>query len=120
MIEHILSKLPPAVRDSIYSLHDIGLPDLAWPLEEIDGVLRAIKDKDFAILGGDIYEEQDGRVRPTSDSWYVNRQSNESFEDYTRRSWQRAWEYTLTFPRAAGRTRYVSLVMSDDPTAGIV
>jgi hypothetical protein len=119
MIEHILSKLPTAVRDSRHSLQDIGLPDLAWSLDQIDDVLIAVRERNIAVLGGDIYEDQDGRTRVTYDNWYVNREPNESFEEYAHRTIERAREYARAYPRKVGRVFYVGLVMSDDPTTGI-
>jgi hypothetical protein len=119
MIEHILSKLPTAVRDSRHSLQDIGLPDLAWSLDQIDDVLIAVRERNIAVLGGDIYEDQDGRTRVTYDNWYVNREPNESFEEYAHRTIVRAREYARAYPRKVGRVFYVGLVMSDDPTTGI-
>lgn len=119
-IERIRAKLPPTVRDSIYPLRDLGIPDLAWPLEQIDHVLLAIKDLDLVILGGDIYEDRDGRVRCTEsyDNWHSDRRRDETFEDYARRSWQHALDYTIAYPRTPGRTQYVALVMTDDHSVG--
>jgi len=118
-MQHILDKLPEEVKRSLHSLQELGIPDLAWSLDDIGDVLRALKDQSVAILGGDVYEEQGGRIRPTFDSWHCDRDRTEPYWQYVQRCWQRAWEYTLTYPRAVGRVRYVSLVFSDNPGVGL-
>jgi hypothetical protein len=118
-MQHILQKLPEEVKRSLYSLSGLGIPDLAWSLDDISDVLRALKDTGLAILGGDVYAQEAGRVRPTFDSWHCDRDRAESYGEYVRRCWQSAWEYTLTYPREVGHDRYVSLVFSDDPGVGL-
>ena len=114
-----LEKIPPLLREHARSLEDLGLSDLAWPLDRIDDVLRAIKEESVAILGGDVYEEHGGRLRATYDNWECEREPAEPFTDYAQRSWQRAWEYLFAYPRHQARNVYVVLVLSTEPTAGM-
>lgn len=119
MTMNALQKIPRALREHARSLEDLGLAEVAWPLDRIGDVLHSIKDAGVAVLGGDVYEDYNGQLRATYDNWHCEREATESFADYARSSWQRAWDYTLTYPRRSGRAAYIALVLSDEPTAGL-
>lgn len=95
------------------------MSEVAWPLDRVEDVLRAVKDSGIAVLGGDVYEDREGRLQATYDNWHCEREPAETFADYAERSWKRAWDYIVAYPRARSQTTCVVLVLSDEPTAGL-
>lgn len=114
-----IDKLPPEFKTNARSMQDLGINDPAWAAEHIDEVLRLLETAGVAILGGDVYEERDGRLHATFDTWYCERQSSESFANYVRRCWEHTRQYILAYPKEPKRSLYFVLVLSDELTAGL-
>lgn len=114
-----LTLVPMHLTSYALSLEELGLADVAWPVHRIGEVLNALKDAGVAILGGDVYENDGGLLRATYDNWHCERLRTESLTEYTRRSWQQAWEYTHTYPRNPMKALYFVLVVSNEETAGM-
>lgn len=116
---HPEKKIPPQLREHARSLADRGISGEAFPENVIRDVVRSLRGSGVAILGGDVYEEREGRLQPTYDNWHCDRLRAESFESYAERCWDQAWQYTQTYVGSPGKMPYFVLVMTDEPTAGL-
>jgi hypothetical protein len=115
----VTDRISPALRAQARTLDDLGLVDIAWSREHAREVLNAIRARDIAILGGDVYREQGGQLEHTYDNWHCERLPEESLAQYARRSWQHTWEYVARYPDNKAQKVFFRLVMSDEPTAGL-
>lgn len=116
----VTDQISPALRAQARALNDLGLVDVAWSREHTREVLNAIRARDIAVLGGDVYMEQnDGQLEHTYDNWHCERLPEESLSQYARRSWQHTWDYVAKYPDNKAPKVFFRLVMSDEPTAGM-
>ena len=68
-----------------YSLMDLGIEGYAFPYQEALKIVQTCKLLAIPILGGDVYSMNDSTIESTSDNWYYNRTSDESYYDYVDR-----------------------------------
>ena len=116
-------KTPHAVSEVFESrkrsLDSLGINDPAWELHDARLLVQALTGTPVAILGGDVYFEQDGKIDTAYDSWHSERDSSESLEQYAVKSQERALEYLNTYRVPEGREVLIGLIMSDEATAGL-
>lgn len=77
-------------------LDTIGINELGWRFQDIKDVIEFFADKDYAILGGDIYIEREGRIQSTFDNWYLNR-DNREWHDFVMKSKQKSIDYLQNY-----------------------
>jgi len=55
------------------------------------------REEGVAILGGDIFELQRGRLRPANRNWFSDPRSGETEQEFARRSWFESETFLLEF-----------------------
>jgi hypothetical protein len=95
------------------SLREIGAAGVAFTREDTLKALDCLKGSQVAVLGGDVLETVDGRLRYTHDSWYANRRPEEDLTDYLKKSIVEAERYIRRFPDPEDGTILYSPVISE-------
>lgn len=112
-----IEALPPELLGKAFPLDDLGLKEVAWDDEHIDSVIDTLARLDFAILGGDVYARTQEGFRPAYDSWYCEREAEETFSGYAMRSREVARSYVRDYRSLGNAGRFFALVVSNEPAA---
>lgn len=94
------------------SLETLGLDDIALRADDAICAIRALKYSSVPILGGDVYLEQQGGIKPGFANWYVDRREGEAQQEFAVRSCLKAEDYIAGFPRRADEQPLFVLVPS--------
>lgn len=94
-------------------LQDVGVGGFALAMEDALDAVRSLVGSRVAIAGGDVLRIENGRPRYTYDNWYVNRQGDESLEEYLTRSWNTAERYIREYPDPRDGTILYALVIAE-------
>ena len=78
-------------------LEKFGVQNFGLTREQALSVLDKFRCSGIAILGGDVYRISNGKLEPTYDNWYCDRENSENIDDYTRRSIQKANEFISSY-----------------------
>jgi hypothetical protein len=114
-----MSLFPQSLLPRARSLEaDLGVDEVAWRRDDALEVLARLGEG-VAVLGGDVYAERGGRLRPGDASWSCERQAGEDLPAYAARSRGVAAAYLRAFREAAGGATYYALVVSADETADL-
>jgi hypothetical protein len=95
------------------ALPEIGVAGVAFTREDILEALACLKGTQVAVLGGEVLEIVNGRLRYTGDSWYANRGPEEDLLYYLERSIAETEQYIRRFPDPADGTILYSPVISE-------
>lgn len=115
-MEELISR-PEAEGLSPRSLESQGLYDVAWTRSDILLLLQRLEGTSVCVLGGDVWEEDGGRLKPNYDSWHSERRRGESLAAYARRSRSEALAYLARYP--IKNDQWFVITISDEPTAGL-
>jgi len=80
------------------SLLELGVNELAFPLEKYEEIISYYLQSKIIILGGDILIYNKNTFEFTYDSWYYNSNENISHKENVIKSYLQAEEYLKTFP----------------------
>lgn len=82
------------------SLDKMGIQEVAPRREDAlraIRAIRAIREASVPILGSGVYFKKHGNIEPAYANWYVERQSSDSWKDFTDRSRLKAEIYIVGF-----------------------
>ena len=82
-----------------YDLESLGIHELGWKMPEILKVIEFVSQKNFTILGGDVYKINKNLLEITYDSWYIK---NINDEDLISKSKERAINYINQYSKNNG------------------
>lgn len=86
-----------------YSLNDLGVNDVAYNREEALIIIDYLSEEVIPVLGGDVYFlENDTPCYTTYTGWSCDREKEENFSNYVKRSCKEAKEYIQHFPTDGG------------------
>ena len=86
-----------------YSLNDLGVNDVAYNREEALIIIDYLSEEVIPVLGGDVYFlENDTPCYTTYAGWSCDREKEENFSNYVKRSCKKAKEYIQHFPTDGG------------------
>jgi hypothetical protein len=109
--------MPAAVTSRARSLAELGLNEVAWDRRDTLEILEHVHGWPLAILGGDVYRLTSGRLEPTCDSWFCNRHTGESAQEFALRSQQAAREFVSS--ESGSPDDYFVLVVDEASIAGL-
>jgi len=92
-------------------LHDFGVNNWILDKNQALDVINELETLKIPILGGDIYEFDNGIPRPNYDNWYCDRQSGESWDDYVYRSINHSRTYINNYHNPSRKDVYFALVV---------
>ena len=85
-MEVVLSSKIDEVLKVGYSLNEIGVDNWALNKSEALEALDKLSELGVPVLGGDVYEDIKGAIKPNYDSWYCDKLSEESVNEFVNRS----------------------------------
>lgn len=80
------------------SLLELGVNELAFPLEKYEEIISYYLQSKIIILGGDILIRNKNSFKFTYESWYYNPNKNIPHEENLVKSYTQAEEYLKKFP----------------------
>ena len=101
---------PEVLINSAYSLNSIGIAGVVWMYEDVIKAIYSYTNKQYIILGGDVYRKEDDHFIPTPDGWYYNPKYNIWRED-VENSRNKAIEYIESYHTRNGDSYGYSLVV---------
>ncbi len=92
------------------SLSSVGIDN--WALNKIQAMLAIdeFEKHKIPILGGDVYEILDGYPEANYDSWYCDKNANETLENFAKRSICYARDYIESYSNSSGQEAYFVFV----------
>jgi hypothetical protein len=116
-MNYILStKLLTKLMNDYFRQHGVYLEEYLgvkeWAVNKIVAlkIINEAKENNVAILGGDVLIKKDGKYQYKNENWHIEKQQNESQEEYATRSIIKAKEYIENYPEGSESIYYV-LVM---------
>ncbi len=111
IIRNILPEnIPDDLIRTAYSLHEIGCAEVAWKYEDAIHAIHFFANNGYRILGGDVYEIQNGKAVPTADSWYYQLKNQNTHEDIIK-SRDKAIIYIENYHKRNGEAYYYTPVI---------
>lgn len=92
------------------ALHDAGASNWALSKEQALEVLDRFEIEKISVLGGDVYELNEGEPESNYDNWYCDREPDESLENYVTRSIKKARAYISNYSSPNQRQEMFVLV----------
>ncbi|MCG8422127.1 MAG: Imm40 family immunity protein [Proteobacteria bacterium] len=112
--------IPEDLRPRARSLSDdVGVDEFAWDRSTALELVTRLAGAGVSILGGDVYVEEAGRIRPTYANWACERTPNEELSAFTERSTAEAKRYLESYMEAPGQQTFYVFVVSTEQTAGM-
>lgn len=102
MVQYVWSEFVDSILDVGESLEILGVRN--WALDQ-DRALDAVEKlscQGIAVAGGDVYRWENGRLEPTYDNWYCNKNDGEQVGEYVKRSISLARNYISVYPNSDG------------------
>ena len=109
-MDTIWSQKSDAILKVGRSLEDIGIRNWALTLEQALIALDQFEVEGIAILGGDVYELQEGALQSNYDNWHCDKRPNESKSDFMARSIARARAYITNYKGNQGVQYFFAIV----------
>ena len=109
-----IKELSQHLLDSRVSLESVGSLGSAWRKQDALRVLAAIRESDWAVLGGDVIDISSDTFRFTYDNWACEPQTTETIEAFKSRSLAKAEEYIFNYPEQ-GERDYCYLIVCGRP-----
>lgn len=91
------SKEVEAIVSNGIALHNTGVRNWALSKAQALSALDKFKIEKISVLGGDVYELNDGVPESNCDNWYCDRDPDEAFESYAARSINKARVYISNY-----------------------
>jgi hypothetical protein len=106
----IWSKEVDSVLSMGISMDSLGVKNWALTRGQALEAIHHLSSIHIAILGGDVVTEERNCLAPTYDNWYCNRVSEESDDDYVRRSAEVARRYVQDYRETLARRALFAIV----------
>ena len=100
-------------------LTEIGLHDVALSKQDAIEAIRSLLGHEIAVLGGDVYYEKEGRIRPRLHNWFCEKQPNEHPFEFTKRSQIVALNFVQDYDASAESNAFFVLVISELGIVGL-
>lgn len=99
-------RIETILRSGIW-MGDYGPQSWALTIHQVKSVLTELERASLPVLGGDVYEFEEGNLRPAYMNWHSDPGADESDSDFAARSLSETVEYLRSIGEAAERYRYV-------------
>lgn len=86
-----------SIISSGIALHSVGVSNWALSKEQALDALDKFEAEKISVLGGDVYELNNGEPESNYDNWYCDREPDESLENYVARSISKARAYISNY-----------------------
>jgi hypothetical protein len=122
MSNRAFMKVPPRLRERARSAELDGVSGPLWTARDVLEVLGELGGSDVAVLGGDVLRTRgSAHFVHTHDNWHCDREGpGEPVQLYASRSRAVARDYVSGYPAASEEDVFFRLVLTDEPTAGLL
>jgi hypothetical protein len=103
--------LPKELLNVGLSLEPIGIFEMAWKSQDALKVIDFLTSKGYAILGGDVYKQDENGIESTYDSWYINKTVSKSFIEESR---VKSHEYIKEYSKNNGDCYLYSIIFESE------
>lgn len=103
--------LPENILKNSISLSHLESPEIAFPRKHMPVLLEYLKQNSLAVLGGDVLDHKTGEYQHNYDNWYLNKTTNETWENYVINSIEKTRAYIDKYP---DKDAIFVLVLSDE------
>ena len=109
----------PELLKTAWDLRPIGCNELAWPYPVVLQAIAALVERNYVILGGDVYRQMDRHLKPAHDGWSIpKREQVEGASDnwalYVQAGAVKARKYIDIFHVRNGPDYWFVLVVADE------
>lgn len=104
-------KFPNELKLNSISLIDYNIDTVIWKKEFIIKFLFFLFNNNYAILGGDVYDDN---LKITYDNWFIKRDSSSDWRDYVELSYIKSIKYITDFYLKNGDNYYYSVEFVDE------
>jgi hypothetical protein len=101
---------PEELYSSAKSLEHLGISELAWGWESVIKAIKFLCERNYVILGGDVYQLINGSLKSTYDSWYINKNEVKPNNNFVEESMNKAISYINLYHEKNGTGFYYSIV----------
>lgn len=112
------SKEVEAIVSSGIALHNMGVSNWALSKAQALSALDKFEIEKISVLGGDVYELNDGEPESNRDNWYCDREPDEAFENYVARSISKARVYISNY-RNPNQKQEMFVIVAEQKDTGI-
>ena len=110
----IWSKNIESIMSNGISLHKIGISNWALTKKQALDAIDKFESESVFVLGGDVYQLNNGVPEPNYDNWYCEREENESLEHYLNRCLNEARVYISHYVNPDKKQEFFALVAEQD------
>jgi len=82
-----------------FSANHLGIKNWVLDREKAARAITQLENLKIAVLGGDVFEIEGGKIYQTYDSWCCDQKDDENEQNFTKRSILEAKEYILNYPK---------------------
>jgi hypothetical protein len=100
-------------------LREIGLDEVALSKRDALDAIQSLEGHQIAVLGGDVYFEEGGRIRPRLHNWFCEKQPNEHPFEFTKRSQIVALNFVQGYDASLKSNAFFVLVVSELGVVGL-
>jgi len=91
------SKKVESIISSGIALHETGITNWALSKEQALEALNKFEYENISVLGGDVYELNEGEPESNYENWFCDRETDELREKYVFRSISKARKYITNY-----------------------
>ena len=82
-----------------FSANHLGIKNWVLDREKAIRAIAQLENLRIPVLGGDVFEIEDGKIYQTYDSWYCDQKYDENDSHFIKRSIIEARNYILKYPQ---------------------
>jgi len=75
-MKKIIEILPEEFKKSVIQLKVLGIDNVAWRYKDCMQIIEYLAERNFFILGGDVYKYENEIISSTYDSWYTDKNNS--------------------------------------------
>ncbi|WWW36964.1 Imm40 family immunity protein [Stenotrophomonas rhizophila] len=102
MVQYVWSEFVDSILGVGESLEIFGVRNWALDQDRALDAVEKLSRQGVAVAGGDVYRWENGRLEPTYDNWYCNKNDGEHMDEYIERSISLARNYITVYPNSDG------------------
>ncbi|MGN6510373.1 MAG: Imm40 family immunity protein [Chitinophaga sp.] len=92
------------------NLHDSQIHNWALTKDQALEVLDKFDDAKISVLGGDVMDNINGEMGFSGAGWHSDREKDETYDDFVKRSIKKAREYIVKYPASQTDDVYFTIV----------
>jgi hypothetical protein len=100
-------------------LKHLGIKEVALLRSDALDAIKSLEGHQIAVLGGDVYRDENGRLSPTYHNWFCEQRADENPMEFTKRSQQIALDSVQKYKTSEENKTLYTLTVSELGTIGL-